>query len=96
LRDILARLNGKPNDLRTWYDRLAILLAQNDRNGLTAAVSQLPPDADHDGNCWKYRGFARVHRRESKEAADAIEQSLEDSFVAICRRLIDRGDVGRD
>jgi hypothetical protein len=71
-------------------------MAQNDRNGLTAAVSKLPPDADHDGKCWKYRGFARVHSRESKESADAFEQSLEDSFVAICRRLIDRGEFGRD
>ncbi len=74
--DILACLKAQPNDLSTWRDWLAILVAQKDLDGLTAAVAKLPADADRDGKCWKYRGLASVHRQEWKEAVDAFEQSL--------------------
>ena len=75
-RDIKTCLRAQPNDLGTWRDYLAILVAQNDLDGLTAAVAKLPQDAERDGKCWKYRGLASVHRQEWKQAADAFEQSL--------------------
>jgi tetratricopeptide (TPR) repeat protein len=75
-RNIQACLKAQPNDLGTWRDWLAILVAQNDLNGLTAAVAKLPSGADRDGRCWKYRGLARVHHQEWRQAVDAFEQSL--------------------
>jgi len=75
-RHILACLNAQPTSLRVWRDRLAILLARGDLGGLTAAVAQLPPDADHDGELWKYRGLARVSREDWTGAADAFAEAL--------------------
>ena len=75
-RNIQACLTAQPNELSTWRDWLGILVAQNEFDGLAAVLAKLPPDADRDGKCWKYRGLTRVHHQEWKQAADAFEQSL--------------------
>jgi tetratricopeptide (TPR) repeat protein len=75
-RHILACLNAQPTSLRVWRDRLAILLAQGDQKGLTAAVAQLPPDADHDAELWKYRGLTAVSREDWTAAANAFAEAL--------------------
>jgi tetratricopeptide (TPR) repeat protein len=75
-RDVLACLNAQPANLRVWRDRLAILLAQGDLKGLAASLAHLPPDADQDGEIWKYRGLACVCREDWRGAAEAFAQAL--------------------
>ena len=103
-REILACLKGRPNDIRFWRDRLAILMAQNDFEGLASAVEHLPPAADHDGMCWKYRGMVCVHEQKWRQAASAFEKSLElepgdvechDQMAQLAERLGDREQAGR-
>jgi tetratricopeptide (TPR) repeat protein len=76
-RDILACLKARPNDLRIWRDRLAILVAQDDLDGLVDAVAQLPAAAAQDGECWKFRGLAHLHRQDWSPAMNAFEKALE-------------------
>jgi tetratricopeptide (TPR) repeat protein len=97
-RQILACLNARPADLRTWRDRLAILRAQGDLQGLAVAVAHLPADADHDGELWKDRGLARVFRQDWTGAAAAFDRGLKvqpddaechDRLAVIAERLED-------
>jgi Flp pilus assembly protein TadD len=67
----------RPQDPRVWRDWLTLLAAQGDDEALTAALEQVPREAETEPEIWKCRGMVHERTGDLHQAAEAYRQALQ-------------------
>lgn len=75
-REIRACLAANPTDPKVWGDRLEILRAREDFDGLAAALAEAPPGADADPRVPMARGRVLRQAKDHAGAARAFAKAV--------------------
>jgi tetratricopeptide (TPR) repeat protein len=69
-------LKSRPDDLRAWRSRLAILSLRGGRTEIESALEQHPESAHDDAETWMSRGLASERIGNVRGAAEAYRQTI--------------------
>jgi tetratricopeptide (TPR) repeat protein len=73
---IEACLRERPNDRGAWLDRLKILDARHDRDGLLRAIERMPTAFSDDAEVLHFRGIAKEAKGDLAGATDDLRRSV--------------------
>jgi len=76
-RQLTIALEQEPSNVEAWRDRLSTLYERGDMKTLSEAVAKLPKGAVHDGEIWKFRGYAGRSAGDLEDALNSFQRALE-------------------